>query len=114
MSKKLYSGERFVNENCQRKVAKEISSESYVTVILVNVALAASLFGSELWVTLVLIALVNGLVYNYECTGISINFPNSSHGIIFALVELIGSLFAFVQIPITEEIKRKGLLFKMN
>ena len=50
-------------------------------------------------------ALVNGRVYNYECTGITINFPNSSHGIIFALSELVGSLFAFIQIPIIEQVK---------
>ena len=73
--------------------------------VFVNLAFAISLFGNQLWVTLVFIALVNGLVYNYECTGISINFPNSSHGIIFALVELVGSLFAFIQIPITEQLK---------
>ena len=75
--------------------------------VCVNLAFAASLFGNQIWVTLVLIALLNGLVYNYSNTGICFNFPNASHGIIFALVELAGSLFAFVQIPITEKVKDK-------
>ena len=81
--------------------------------VFANLAFALSLFGNQLWVTLVFIAVVNGLVYNYECTGITINFPNSSHGIIFALVELAGSLFAFVQIPITEQVKGEDSNLKL-
>ena len=49
-------------------------------------------------------------MYNYESTGVTINFPNNSHGIIFAFIELAGSLFAFVQIPITEQVKGKDSL----
>merc|ERR1712113_453316 len=33
------------------------------------------------------------------------NFPVNSQGVIFALVELSGSLFSFVQFPITEAVK---------
>ena len=84
--------------------------KSYTTVIFLNLAFAISLFGNELWVTLVFIAFINGLVYNYETTGVTINFPNNSHGIIFAFIELAGSLFAFVQIPITEQVKGKDSL----
>ena len=79
--------------------------ESYLAVLSMNLAFAISLFGKEIWVTLVILSFCNGLVYCYECTGIAINFPNSSQGVIFALVELTGSLFNFVQIPITEQVK---------
>ena len=75
--------------------------------IIANLVFALSLFGNELWLTLVFIALCNGLVYNYYCIGISLNFPNNSQGIMFALVDLIGSLFNFVQIPITRQVKGK-------
>jgi len=60
----------------------------------------------------VFIAFINGLVYNYESTGVTINFPNNSHGIIFAFIELAGSLFAFVQIPITDQVKGKDYLLR--
>ena len=75
-----------------------------------NLAFAISLFGKEIWATLVILTFCNGLVYCYECTGIAINFPNSSQGVIFALVELTGSLFNFVQIPITEQVKGTGYI----
>ena len=75
-----------------------------------NLAFAISLFGKEIWATLVILTFCNGLVYCYECTGIAINFPNSSQGVIFALVELTGSLFNFVQIPITEQVKGTGYM----
>ena len=80
-------------------------SESYLSVLTMNLAFAISLFGNEIWATLVILTFCNGLVYCYECTGIAINFANSSQGVIFALVELTGSLFNFVQIPITEQVK---------
>ena len=69
-----------------------------------HLAFAMSLFGDQLWATLVFISFLSGLVYNYESTGICFNFPNSSQGTIFALVDLAGSLFAFVQIPIIKQV----------
>ena len=33
------------------------------------------------------------------------SFPTNSHGILFAIVELIGSLLIFTQIPITDAVK---------
>ena len=69
-----------------------------------HLALAISLFGDQLWATLVFISFLSGLVYNYESTGICFNFPNSSQGTIFALVDIAGSLFAFFQIPIIKQV----------
>ena len=88
------------------------SEQSDTTVIFLNLALAISLIDNELWVTSVFIAFINGLVYNFETTGVALNFPNSSHGItcIFAFIELAGSFFAFIQIPITEQVKERGSL----
>ena len=79
------------------------SSKSFSTVIFLHLGFAGSLFGNHLWVTLIFISFLSGLVYNYESTGICFNFPNSCHGCIFALVDLAGSLFAFVQIPIIDQ-----------
>ena len=58
------------------------------------------------------IAFIKGLVYNYESKGATINFPNSSHGIVFAFIELAGSLFALVQIPVTDQVKGKNSLLR--
>ena len=45
------------------------------------------------------------MTYTFETIGISICFPSSSQGIIFALVELVGSVFNFIQIPLTTAVK---------
>ena len=81
------------------------SSKSYTIVILMHLAFAGSLFGSQLWATLIFVSFLSGLVYNYESTAVSFNFPNKCHGCIFAVVELVTSLFAFVQIPIIEQVR---------
>ena len=86
------------------------SLKSFTIVILLHVAFAISLFGNEIWATLVFISFLSGLVYSYESTAICFSFPNASQGIIFALVYLVGSLFAFVQIPITDQVKEKDSL----
>ena len=86
--------------------------------------LAVSLLGdwvSKIWSVMVFISLVNGLAYSFELIGISVSFPVISQvnfgffmkdinkktlqGILFALVELSGSIFNFVQIPIVNHMK---------
>ena len=88
--------------------------------------LAVSLLGdwvSKIWSIMVFLSLVNGLAYSFELIGISVSFPvisqvtlgifmkdvnknkNSLQGILFALVELSGSIFNFIQIPIVNNMK---------
>ena len=81
------------------------SSKSYTIIIFMHLAFAGSLFGNQLWATLIFISFLSGLVYNFESVAISFNFPIKCHGCIFAVVELVTSLFAFVQIPIIEQVR---------
>ena len=93
----------FLNDQNWNTLCTLNSLKSFTVVILLHVAFAISLFGNEIWYTLVFISFLNGLVYSYESIAICFSFPNASHGIIFALVYLVGSLFAFVQIPIIDQ-----------
>lgn len=79
---------------------------SYNAVTLTCIMLGFSYVIGNTWIVLVLISATNGLTYTFETIGISICFPGSSQGIIFALVELVGSLLNFVQIPITTAVKQ--------
>ena len=70
---------------------------------------------------MIFISLVNGLAYSFELIGISVSFPVISQvnfgffmkdinkktlqGILFALAEISGSIFNFIQIPIVNHMK---------
>ena len=78
---------------------------SYTAVSVTCILLALSYLIGNTWLVLILISATNGMTYTFETIGISICFPSSSQGIIFALVELVGSVFNFVQIPLTRAVK---------
>ena len=52
------------------------------------------------WLFLIGLTLCIGQIYMFETIGISVNFSVDSQGVIFALVEGLGALFAFIQMPI--------------
>ena len=58
-----------------------------------------------IWPFIVGLTLCMGQVYMFETIGCCVNFPPSSQGLVFALVELIGALFAFIQIPIVRKVE---------
>ena len=39
--------------------------------------------------------MMTGMVFMYFLTGVAINFPVESHGILYGSIELIGSIIAF-------------------
>ena len=49
---------------------------------------------------------MTAFVYSFESTGISLSFPNQSHGVIFSFVELIGAFFNFAQIPVVGAVQK--------
>ena len=78
---------------------------SYTAVTVTCILLALSYLIGNTWLVLIFISATNGMTYTFETIGISICFPSSSQGIIFALVELVGSVFNFIQIPLTTAVK---------
>ena len=58
-----------------------------------------------IWLFLIGLTLCIGQIYMLETIGISVNFSVDSQGIIFALVEGLGALFAFVQMPIIKMVE---------
>ena len=82
---------------------------SFNAVCLACSCLSLAFVVNNVWLVLVLLSITNGLTYTFESIGITLCFPNSAQGIVFALVELSGSLFNFVQIPITATIRNSVL-----
>ena len=55
--------------------------------------------------SVVFLSLLVGFVYTFQTMSVSSCFPIASHGIIFASMEVIGSLANFGQIPLTDKVK---------
>lgn len=55
--------------------------------------------------SIIFLSLLVGFVYTFQTMSVSSCFPIASHGIIFALMEVIGSLANFGQIPLTDKVK---------
>ena len=75
----------------------------YTMIFVANIVFMVGLLGLQslgIWPFLIGLTLCMGQIYMFETIGCSINFPADAQGVIFALVELIGALFAFIQIPI--------------
>ena len=55
--------------------------------------------------SVIFLSLLVGFVYTFQTISVSSCFPIASHGIIFASMEVIGSLANFGQIPLTDKVK---------
>merc|ERR1739838_860615 len=49
--------------------------------------------------------MMTGMIFMYFLTGVVINFPVESHGILYGTIELIGSIIAFSQQSLIDHIK---------
>ena len=83
----------------------------YTMIFLANIVFITGLLTIQqlgIWPFLVGLTLCMGQIYMFETIGCAVNFPANAQGIIFALVELIGALFAFIQFPIIDMVEARS------
>ena len=83
----------------------------YIMIFLANIVFITGLLTIKqlgIWPYLIGLTLCMGQIYMFETIGCAVNFPADAQGIIFALVELIGALFAFIQLPIINMVKARN------
>ena len=80
--------------------------KSYLAVLSMNLAFAISLFGKEIWATLVILTFCNGLVYCYECTGSDLSGirPSLIRRIIFETWTIQGLTSTFTIFPVFKRV----------
>ena len=78
------------------------SRKDRFAVLSMNLAFANSLFGKEIWATLVISTFCIGLVYCYECTGsdLSVIRPSLIRRIIFETWTIQGLMFTLTTFPV--------------
>ena len=99
---------RFQN-GCAHDVQKTLVPFGFIlvsTVLFIFGLLAFDAIG--VWPFLIGLTLCIGQIYMFETIGISVNFSVDSQGVIFALVEGLGALFAFIQLPIIKMVEKNS------
>ena len=77
----------------------------YQIALFAMVLFSIALTVSNVILYIVAMPIMTGMVMMYFLTGVAVNFPIEAHGVLYGLIELIGSIIAFSQQSLSQHIK---------